>query len=119
MFALRIQIHTPEVISLDSVGKPSSVRCGWHHSLCLTERGEVITWGKNNGGQLAHSDEERSALPKKSVTSDGSPIDNVAKVEAGWHHIIILRNNEILGWGRSFHGQLGKPTEYPHFVLAL
>ena len=44
---------TPALIQNSLLGrKVVAVACGSHHSLCLTQDGDIFSWGQNNCGQI-------------------------------------------------------------------
>jgi alpha-tubulin suppressor-like RCC1 family protein len=50
---------TPTAINDELVGPDDrivSIAAGWDHSLALTRSGTILSWGRNQSGQLGHSD---------------------------------------------------------------
>ncbi|KAK3144729.1 hypothetical protein QOZ80_4AG0317040 [Eleusine coracana subsp. coracana] len=45
-----VQVHLPEE------QKVSQVACGWRHTLALTEKKNVFSWGRGTSGQLGHGE---------------------------------------------------------------
>lgn len=41
------------------------VACGFQHTACITEEGEVYTWGAGKNGALGHGDWNEVDSPKK------------------------------------------------------
>ena len=56
----------------------TQVACGGSHTVALTKKGEVFTWGKNNHGQLGHGDKENRIVPTKVAALDGLVITKIA-----------------------------------------
>lgn len=96
------------------------VSCGASHSLALSDKGEVFSWGIGTDGCLGLGSLDMVVVP--------FPIDyfreqgiNVKNIEAGYYHSAAITNESVLytwGWGES--GQLGhgdfKSQGYPKLV---
>jgi alpha-tubulin suppressor-like RCC1 family protein len=87
------------------IGLPgiSSVSAGDDHCVLLTETGTVLTWGKNNYGQLGDATnvdrETPAAVPN---------LANIISVKAGATYTLALQQNgTVLAWGENYYGQLG------------
>ena len=48
----------------------ASVACGSHHSLALTNEGDVFAWGQNNCGQIGSGKKESVVFFSKSCILD-------------------------------------------------
>lgn len=76
-----------------------SVQCGASHSLALTERGHVYSWGKNTQGQCGHGNTEdviKPTLIKKLSVGD----IYITQVTAGWEHSLALtKAGKLYSWG--------------------
>ena len=78
--------------------KITDVKTGYYHSIALTEKGEVYTWGYNGNGQLGNGTREDSLVPVK-VTG----LENIAKVNAYKYMTIALtQNGEVYAWGSGY-----------------
>ena len=78
--------------------KITDVKTGYYHSIALTEKGEVYTWGYNGYGQLGNGTSENSTTPVK-VTG----LKNVAKIDAyKYMTIVSTQNGEVYVWGRGY-----------------
>ncbi|KAL3668832.1 hypothetical protein V7S43_006124 [Phytophthora oleae] len=80
------------------------VGCGWHFVLCLTEGGELVTWGKGSHGQLGLGGFENASEPQ--VVPFPHAIRQIA---CGSEHSMVATTGGDLytcGWGE--HGNLGK-----------
>ena len=78
--------------------KITDVKTGYYHSIALTEKGEVYTWGYNGNGQLGNGTSENSTTPVK-VTG----LKNVAKIDAyKYMTIVSTQNGEVYVWGRGY-----------------
>ena len=82
------------------------VAAGAAHSLAVTERGEVLSWGLGGSGQLGHGDLASSATPRPIAGLGG---DGVQGVACGFGHSIALsrEGGGLYSWGWNREGQLG------------
>lgn len=122
--------HQPVVItSLDAFGKVIQIAGGSHHTLALTEKGEVLVWGRLDGYQLGL---ELSKIPKENVIMDAHdqprilkvpmqvPNINGAFVAAGSDHsIAIAKDGKAYSWGFSTSYQTGLGTDEETEVATL
>ena len=78
--------------------KITDVKTGYYHSIALTEKGEVYTWGYNGNGQLGNGTREDSLVPVKVAG-----LKNVTKVNAYKYMTIALtQNGEVYVWGSGY-----------------
>ncbi|KAK2362093.1 ultraviolet-B receptor UVR8 [Trifolium repens] len=82
------------------------------HSVGLTDRGEVYTWGFGRGGRLGHPDfdihsgQAAVITPRQVTTGLGSR--RVMAIAAAKHHTVIAtQGGEVFTWGSNREGQLG------------
>lgn len=77
-----------------------SVQCGASHSLALTAKGQVYSWGKNTQGQCGHGNNEDSLKPnlvKKLLDIE------IVQLAAGWEHSLALsKDGKIYSWGSGY-----------------
>ncbi|XP_076346603.1 HECT and RLD domain containing E3 ubiquitin ligase 4 isoform X3 [Tachypleus tridentatus] len=81
------------------------IACGHHHSLALTNNGELYAWGENNYGQLGIGGKDRQNYPCLVEALKGLPIDQIAA--GGSHCFVLSKSGSIFGWGKNSFGQLG------------
>jgi protein ATS1 len=68
------------------------IASSWGSVFILLENGELISWGRNDRGQLG----PKSGLPK------------LAKIAVGSEHVITLTTEgKIISWGWGEHGNCG------------
>ncbi|KAI4350337.1 hypothetical protein L6164_004802 [Bauhinia variegata] len=82
------------------------------HSVAVTARGEVYTWGFGRGGRLGHPDfdihsGQAAVITPRQVTS-GLGCRRVKAIAAAKHHTVIAtEGGEVFTWGSNREGQLG------------
>ncbi|XP_027357725.1 uncharacterized protein LOC113867015 isoform X2 [Abrus precatorius] len=81
------------------------------HSVAVTARGEVYTWGFGRGGRLGHPDfdihsGQAAVITPRQVIGLGSR--RVKAIAAAKHHTVIAtEGGEVFTWGSNREGQLG------------
>ncbi|KAJ4826405.1 hypothetical protein Tsubulata_028846 [Turnera subulata] len=82
------------------------------HSIAVSARGEVYTWGFGRGGRLGHPDfdihsGQAAVITPRQVTS-GLGSRRVKAVAAAKHHTVLsTEGGEVFTWGSNREGQLG------------
>jgi alpha-tubulin suppressor-like RCC1 family protein len=72
------------------------IDCGVYHTVGLTKKGKVFSWGSNDCGQLGHGDTEDRRVPTKVESLDELVI---TKISCGYKHTAALTDKgEILTW---------------------
>jgi alpha-tubulin suppressor-like RCC1 family protein len=72
------------------------IECGGYHTVGVTKKGEVFTWGRNPHGVLGHGDKEDRRVPTKVAALDGLVITKISCGE--WHTAALTDKGEILAW---------------------
>ncbi|XP_071543496.1 secretion-regulating guanine nucleotide exchange factor [Panulirus ornatus] len=102
------QQPTPRVV--DHIeGKVLSVACGQNTTYALTAEGQVLAWGDNKWGQLAH-DPRNVAYFTCPLTIPHNYFggERVMWLRAGWTHCVVgVTSGAVYVWGRADYGQLG------------
>ncbi|XP_055967110.1 probable E3 ubiquitin-protein ligase HERC6 [Sorex fumeus] len=81
------------------------VSCGDHHSLALTEGGQLFSWGSNSHGQLGLEKKDLfQAEPSPVLSLQGVPLAQVAA--GGAHSFALSLSGTAFGWGSNCAGQL-------------
>ncbi|XP_073698660.1 uncharacterized protein [Garra rufa] len=82
------------------------ITCGDHHSMALTNDGQLLVWGENSHGQLGLRKDHPTSPSAQHVESlSGIP---VAQISAGGDHSFVLSlSGVVFGWGKNSAGQLG------------
>ena len=101
-----------KVVGLDGVIK---IDCGWQHSLLLTEKGEVFSWGRCDYGQLGrqvvpggctHGDKGSSEIKRVEIGV------KIVDIKCGAQHSMSLTEaGDIFSWGWNEHGMCGNGKE--------
>ena len=112
---------SPSIITMFRTNPVSHVCCGAHHSVAVTELGQVFTWGRGTEGQLGTGATASSNTP---VQVDMLQREFVCKVSAGAAHTVVCtERHEVFSWGSSEFGQLGHGDQlmcsYPMVVEKL
>ncbi|GER26969.1 ankyrin repeat family protein / regulator ofchromosome condensation (RCC1) family protein [Striga asiatica] len=82
------------------------------HSVAVSARGEVYTWGFGRGGRLGHPEfdihsGQAAVITPRQVTS-GLGARRVRAIAAAKHHTVVAtEGGEVLTWGSNREGQLG------------
>ena len=101
-----------KLICLEAVVK---LDCGWQHSLLMTEKGEVFSWGRCDYGQLG-----RQVVPGGCLHGAKGSIE-VKRVEIGvrivdikcgaQHSMALTETGGVFSWGWNEHGMCGNGKE--------
>ena len=78
------------------------IACGWSHSVCISSKNEVFTFGKGSDGQLGHGSYRDEFEPKRVDFNFGSILHCSA-----FYHTMILSTDGLFAWGWGEHGALG------------
>ncbi|KAM9836255.1 RCC1 and BTB domain-containing protein 1 [Aulostomus maculatus] len=86
--------------------KIKEVACGSHHSMALTQDGEVFAWGYNNCGQVGSGTTANQPYPRRVLNSlQGKTTMGITCGQTS--SMAVLDNGEVYGWGYNGNGQLG------------
>ena len=100
-------VREPAPVKWDSPQVPiSKVVLGFRHGLCLSEEGRVLSWGKNDAGQLGdHTRNSRPAVA--SVKLDEACVS----IGAGLNHSAALtKDGRLFVWGKMRDASSKKPS---------
>lgn len=84
-----------------------AVAAAKHHTVIVSESGEVFTWGSNREGQLGYTSVDTQPTPRR-VSSLKSRIVEVAA--ANKHTAAVSDSGDVFTWGCNREGQLGYGT---------
>lgn len=92
---------------------------GGHHALALTNKGQVLSWGYSQNGELGdganHPRVNQSGVPGAVVGATGiDALDGIVAVAAGYNVSMALRSDgTVLNWGAGFRGSLAQGASNP------
>ncbi|XP_004503906.1 ultraviolet-B receptor UVR8-like isoform X2 [Cicer arietinum] len=79
--------------------------CGDSHCLAVTMESKVLSWGRNQNGELGIGTTKDSPVPQKLFTFEGIHINMVAA--GAEHSVAITEDGDLYGWGWGQYGNLG------------
>ena len=101
------------VAGLPPHDKVVSVSAGHHHTVCVTEGGELWAWGRNDTSQCGLGADAPSVVALPAWISGASPgtpgnAGGVISVAAGpRHNLAVTDNGAVYTWGEGKEGTLG------------
>jgi alpha-tubulin suppressor-like RCC1 family protein len=96
-----------------------TISCGHFHSMILLNTGKVVSFGRNDKGQLGDgtggntNDSSNIPVAVSTDSSNGNDYngENAIAIACGTEHSMILLNTgKVLSFGKNFSGQLGNGT---------
>ncbi|KAI5083717.1 hypothetical protein GOP47_0003460 [Adiantum capillus-veneris] len=65
--------NSPQLVKIPAEEQISLVSCGWRHTVAISTKYNVFSWGRGTSGQLGHGDALDRSLPKMmdSLSADG------------------------------------------------
>eukprot|EP00698_Gefionella_okellyi_P005691 TRINITY_DN15158_c0_g1_i1.p1 TRINITY_DN15158_c0_g1~~TRINITY_DN15158_c0_g1_i1.p1 ORF type:complete len:374 (+),score=45.87 TRINITY_DN15158_c0_g1_i1:36-1157(+) len=98
--------YIPTRISALDSRQVVQLACGWAHSVALTAKGEVYTWGRGFEGQLGVGKDTCSLAPRFVAALHGAV---VTKIACGINFTAAVTDQgELYLWGEGASGQLGR-----------
>lgn len=101
-------VKVPNMVKIsfgESDEKVVAVSCGYYHTVAITEKGKLITWGQNDYGQLGIGSKDHKNSPQY------VPLPLASKIKATscgcYHTLLLLSNGRVMVFGRNNKGQLG------------
>lgn len=77
------------------------IQCGEEFSLCLSDVGDIFSFGRGKEGQLGHGNRESLNVPTKIASLAH---ERVVQVAAGWQHSLALTDTgRVFQWGSLHH----------------
>jgi alpha-tubulin suppressor-like RCC1 family protein/phosphodiesterase/alkaline phosphatase D-like protein len=113
-----IESHSALPVPVVTLGTPLFNRSvavlgtGSFHNVVLCTDGTLVSWGRNDLGQLGNSTTTRSRVPV-AVATAGTALagKSVMTVAAGSdHNIALCYDGTVITWGYNLYGQLGNNT---------
>ncbi len=107
-------VQTVGVDGVTPLSHVSAVSAGWNFGLALTDDGRVLSWGFDPGaGALGQgpSAGQVARTPGYVVRADGTPLDGIVQISAGYNFGLALASDgSVWAWGSNAEGQLGRGT---------
>ena len=98
------QRECPSLIEALAGIKITSISCGNWHSMCLSEHGDVYSWGINDHGQLGHAPTDETICPLPRLVTVAGDEEEFTAISCGSRHSAALgRDNATLyvwGWDK-------------------
>ena len=89
--------HTPRLVGTLLGVRVSAVAAGLHHSLALSESGDVYSFGSSYLGQLGHGNAAAQRTPRMIAGLSGM---RVCSISAGrFTSLAVTTDEEVYGWG--------------------
>lgn len=97
---------SPMLLSRNLNRKIIEIACGSHHSMVLTDEGEVYSWGYNNCGQIGSGSTSNQSTPRKVNACIGNK--RIQHIGCGpSNSVAVTDGGEVFSWGYNGNGQLG------------
>lgn len=100
--------------------KVVKISCGYRHTVLLTDRNTILSWGGNGYGEVGNGNFTNQCVPvvisalsiynsdegSKHVNLFG---DKIVKkiVTKGYHNLALTESGEVYSWGYNYNGELG------------
>ncbi|KAM3570285.1 hypothetical protein VYU27_007655 [Nannochloropsis oceanica] len=98
-------VMTPRCVEAVQGMRIKQVACGGFHSACVTEEGDVLTFGGGEHGQLGHGDKTNRMSPCVVKALEGK---SIIQATCGWSHTVALTmDGKVYTFGNGDHGKLG------------
>lgn len=109
----RVAPLPPQRVILPTSSPIVQIACGLHHTVCLTQNGEVYTFGSNQYGQLGSGDLLPYSGPVHVKLNS-----TIVQIAAGSNHTVLMSSRGVVyTFGNHLKGQLGRmPHDLQHNV---
>jgi RCC1 and BTB domain-containing protein len=99
----RVNKHKPTLVqALDGVFV-SQITCGWSHSVALTVKGRVYTWGNSDHGKLGHGCSRKVSVPQLAEKLRDYRVVRVASYNEHTAALVEPFDHHSLGGGGGGH----------------
>lgn len=106
----RVAPLPPEKVVLPTASPVTQIACGLHHTVVLTQNGEVFTFGSNQHGQLGTGDLLNRTGPIQVKLNSF-----IVQIAAGSNHTVLLSSRGVVyTFGSHLKGQLAR---LPHDMM--
>lgn len=84
------------------------IACGYTHTIALTSKGEVYSWGLGEYGQLGRGIVYQPVPELVDFSAVLCPPDRVTRVYCGAFHSVVTTNSRVMfSWGLNMYGACG------------
>lgn len=105
-------LSTPVPYKIPGLSNICSISSTWEHSLALTDRGLVYSWGNNFSGQLGIGTAHNQPSPKKIKN-----IPKIIAISAGKQHSLLLSSKgEVFGFGSNECGEISSKLPQANYL---
>ncbi len=112
---IAFRVTTPQNITLNfslENDKIKEISVGFVHSMVLTEKGKIYSWGNNLSGQLVDGTTNNSILPIDITSNFNITDDEIVEISAEFlHSMALTEKGQVYSWGSNSSGQLGDGTQ--------
>jgi E3 ubiquitin-protein ligase HERC2 len=106
-------IDEPKLVEFTITGvrlnNVKDIGAGGFHSMALTNKGNLFTWGEGAGGRLGHGDQKGQTMPKEIPKLTQYRIYSISAGTS--HNAFISQTFELYTWGVGGYGRLGHGGE--------
>lgn len=99
-----VEIRLPAAITITELATG-----GLYHSLALTDEGHLLSWGRNNYGQVGDGTDRDRVRPRYVDLPEDVTVTQAGV--GGWHSLAVTEGGRVLSWGQNTFGQLGDSTK--------
>jgi len=102
-------VHVKSPSGTRTLGGIRQIALGGQHGVAALVTGELLTWGRNDLGQLGDGSRQDRTLPGPVKGLHGEPVlTDVVQVSAAEKHMYARRSDgTVAAWGNNSAGQLG------------
>eukprot|EP00164_Ancoracysta_twista_P004708 GFYU01006365.1.p1 GENE.GFYU01006365.1~~GFYU01006365.1.p1 ORF type:complete len:944 (-),score=268.53 GFYU01006365.1:64-2895(-) len=115
------QYNIPRTVQELRGHKAVAVSCGSCHTIALTDKCKVFTWGSGMNGLLGHGSDSDQLKPKHLTELDNKNVKDICAGAA--HSLALTQTGDVYSWGKGDCGQVGHGdlsiTKKPRLVTAL
>mmetsp|Transcript_29366 Transcript_29366/g.47412 ORF Transcript_29366/g.47412 Transcript_29366/m.47412 type:complete len:792 (-) Transcript_29366:878-3253(-) len=106
---------SPTALKMPPDKRVARVACGCWHSACVTDDGEVYTWGNGSSGQLGHGNKDSSQVPVRVAALANS---HMRRISCGRKHTAAVSDKDsVYMWGSGFLGNAKETQETAPVVV--
>jgi len=107
--------NTPRQVTLEILKgrKIIDIGGGLYHTVVLTDRNEVFSWGRNDDGQCGQTSSTSKVVDPNIINTSHIRREKIISIECGLTHTLLLTDNgKVISFGSNKSGQLGnEPRE--------